>query len=167
MSKALLPYRVGHGEDFHRLSTSGSLWLGGIEITDSPYGTIAHSDGDVVFHALIDALLGAMALGDIGEYFPPSDPQYKNAASSDLLSAILPKITQAGYVVGNVNIIITLQAPKLKTYKPLIKKNVATLLSIDVSQVNVQAKTAEHLGPIGQHRAIGASVSILLIAQTN
>lgn len=158
-----LPYRIGHGEDFHRLTTSGELWLGGIHIKESPYGTIAHSDGDVVLHALIDALLGAMALGDIGEYFPPSDPKYKNAASSDLLAQILPKITGQGYAVGNINVIITLQSPKLKGYKANIKKNIAQLLKTPEDRINIQGKTAEHLGPIGQHKGISASVSVLLI----
>lgn len=157
------PFRIGHGTDRHQLIAHGPLILGGVHIESSPFGPVAHSDGDVVLHALIDALLGSLALGDIGEHFPPNNPAYKNANSANLLAHVLPMLTQHGYAIGNVDITIDLQAPKLNAYKLAMRERIATLLNVALNQVSLKAKTAEGLGPVGNHRAIDASATVLLI----
>jgi 2-C-methyl-D-erythritol 2,4-cyclodiphosphate synthase len=153
--------RIGQGYDLHRLVEGASLFLGGIAI-ESPLGTLAHSDGDVLLHALIDALLGACALGDIGTHFPPSDPQYRNMASRLMVQAVIPLIQTAGYGIVQVDSTIFLESPKLFASKPLIQQSMATLLHLPVQRVSVKAKTAEGLPPVGTHEAIAASATVLL-----
>ena len=135
--------------------------LGGIRI-DSPVGSEAHSDGDVLLHALIDALLGACGLGDIGDHFPPSDAQYKGISSVALLRLVLPLITQAGFHVVNLDSTIFLEKPKLGPYKAQIRAQLAELLGLSLDCVSVKAKTAEQFPPIGTQEAIAASVTVLL-----
>lgn len=144
------------------------LRLGGVTITDSPVGTVAHSDGDVVLHALIDALLGALALGDIGELFPPTDAQWKDADSTLLLAHCLAFIQRhcPAVTVGNVDVTIHLERPKLRDWKPVIRQQVAHLLGISPEQVAIKAKTAEGLGPVGLGQAVACDCAVLLTGES-
>jgi 2-C-methyl-D-erythritol 2,4-cyclodiphosphate synthase len=159
---ATLPYKIGQGYDLHRLVEGPRLMLGGVHVP-CPLGSEAHSDGDVLLHALIDALLGACGLGDIGDHFPPSDDQYQGVSSTTLLIKILPLIAQAGYQAGNIDVTIFLEKPKLGAYKPQIRENLARLLGLPLDCVSVKAKTAEKFAPIGTQEAIAASVTALLM----
>ena len=140
--------RIGHGYDVHRLVSGRDLILGGVKI---PYGLglEGHSDADVLLHAVMDALLGAAALRDIGYHFPDTDPTYKGADSRKLLEAVGQKLTAAGYRVGNIDVTMIAQKPKLKDYIPQMTQNVARTLEIPVERVNVKATTEEHLGFTG------------------
>ncbi|HRP02767.1 MAG TPA: tRNA epoxyqueuosine(34) reductase QueG [Candidatus Kapabacteria bacterium] len=150
----LLRYEmVGFGYDIHRLTLGRKLVLGGVNI-DSELGTIAHSDGDVLIHSLIDALLGAAGLGDIGEHFPDTDEQYNGIASTELLNKTLELLNS--YKIINIDCMIILEKPKIKEYKPLIKKNLAKLLNINESRVNIKAGTNEKLDSLGNNEACAA-----------
>jgi 2-C-methyl-D-erythritol 2,4-cyclodiphosphate synthase len=157
----MLPYRIGQGYDIHRLLLDKPMMIGGIQI-ESPVGSEAHSDGDVLLHSLIDALLGACGLGDIGDHFPPTDDRYKDISSTVLLQQVLPLIETAGYQVGNLDATIFLEKPKLGPYKLQIRENLANLLSIPLDCISVKAKTAEKFPPVGTQEAIAASVTTLL-----
>lgn len=157
----MLPYRIGQGYDIHRLIPGKPLMIGGIQI-DSPVGSEAHSDGDVLLHSLIDALLGACGLGDIGDHFPPSDDQYKNISSTVLLQKVLPLVTQTGYKTGNLDATVFLEKPKLGPYKQQIREHLAHLLGLPVDCVSFKAKTAEKFPPVGTQEAIAASATVLL-----
>ncbi len=151
--------RIGQGFDLHRLVQGRPLMLGGIEIA-SDRGEEAHSDGDVLLHALIDAILGAYAKGDIGSHFPPSDMKWKDADSKLLLKAVLEE-TQADII--NIDSTIVLERPKLRPWIDPVRESIASLLGIDIDQVSVKAKTAEGcLGELGQGDAITASVVVLV-----
>jgi 2-C-methyl-D-erythritol 2,4-cyclodiphosphate synthase len=154
-------YRVGIGHDIHRLAAGCKLMLGGIEIPHS-HGLQSHSDGDVVLHAVCDAMLGAAGLGDIGEHFPDTDAGFKGMASSVFLKEVYEKIRQAGWSVDNVDVVILAQAPKLKEFKPKMKYHMARQLSIEPSRVNVKAGTNEGFGPVGAGEAIAAYAVVLL-----
>lgn len=156
-------FRVGLGTDRHRLAEGLPLVLGGVRI-ESPLGSVAHSDGDVLLHAVIDALLGACAMGDIGEHFPPSDERWKGARSSDLLKQVLALIKQAhpAFQLLNLDATITLEAPKLSPYKQVIRQSLAELSGVSVGQVSVKAKTGEKIAPIGTLEAIDAQVLVLI-----
>ena len=151
--------RIGQGYDIHRLAANHPFILGGIPI-ESPLGTIAHSDGDVILHALIDAILGATANGDIGEHFPPSNPAFKDADSSQLLHEAL-NIAGAIQII-NVDCTVFLESPKLSPYKQRIREHLAQLLNIPITNVAFKAKTAEKLGAIGHREAVAASITVLL-----
>lgn len=153
--------RIGHGYDVHRFKIGRRLVLGGVEI---PYteGLDGHSDADVVIHALMDALLGAAALGDIGMYFPPGDPQYKGADSMELLQRVLELITAANYKIGNVDVTIIAQQPKLYNFIPEMQQNIAAALKVDVRNVNLKATTEEGLGFTGACLGIAAHAVALL-----
>ncbi len=140
--------RIGHGYDVHRLVEGRALILGGVQI---PYekGLLGHSDADVLLHAVSDALLGAAGLGDIGKHFPDTDPAYKGADSGELLAEVGRKIAAEGYRVGNIDVTMIAQRPKLKDYIPRMQENIAARLGIDASRVNVKATTEEHLGFTG------------------
>lgn len=140
--------RIGHGYDVHKLVEGRKLILGGVEI---PYekGLLGHSDADVLLHAVMDALLGAAALGDIGRHFPDTDPAYKGADSRVLLRAVRGKIEAAGYTVGNIDVTMIAQRPKLKDYIPQMEENIAADLGIAPDQINVKATTEEKLGFTG------------------
>lgn len=155
------PYRIGQGYDIHRLLPGKALIVGGLSI-DSQVGSEAHSDGDVVLHSLIDAMLGACALGDIGDYFPPSDDQFKGMSSSVFLQRIQPLIEKQGYAVGNVDVTIFLEKPKLAAYKLPMREKLAELLDIPLDCISIKAKTAEKFPPVGTQEAIAASVTVLL-----
>jgi 2-C-methyl-D-erythritol 2,4-cyclodiphosphate synthase len=153
--------RVGNGYDVHALAKGETLWLGGIKI-EHEKGTVAHSDGDVLIHALCDALLGSLALGDIGKLFPDNDSQYKNIDSKILLNKCCELITSYGYEIGNVDTIICAQRPKLKEYIPEMRNCLAKVMKIETSQVSVKATTTEELGFIGREEGISAYATVLL-----
>jgi 2-C-methyl-D-erythritol 2,4-cyclodiphosphate synthase len=158
-------FRIGQGYDVHRLVENRPLWIAGVLIESSTLGAEAHSDGDVVLHALIDALLGAHALGDIGVHFPDTDPRFKNANSSELLQELLSRILpgyQTSWYVENMDITVFLETPKLLPYKATMQQQLATLLALDVNQISLKAKTAEKLGAIGSSMALAASVTLLV-----
>ena len=151
--------RIGSGYDIHRMITGRPLLLGGVRI-ESEKGEDAHSDGDVLIHALIDALLGTAACGDIGSHFPPSDSKWKDADSKDLLKAVLNEISVK---IINIDSTIYLEKPKLRNHIDSIRASLANLLDIDISLVSVKAKTAEGcLGELGQGDAIAAAVTLLV-----
>jgi 2-C-methyl-D-erythritol 2,4-cyclodiphosphate synthase len=154
--------RVGHGYDLHRLQPDGKLTLGTI-VVSTEISPVAHSDGDVVLHALVDALLGAIAGGDIGELFPNTDPQWKDAPSRVFVEAALQRVTDAGYQVGNADITILAERPKLKPFKSQIRSAVAELLKVPVEQINIKAGTNEGVDAIGRGEAIAAHAVVLLI----
>ena len=153
--------RIGHGYDVHRFAENRDLILGGEKI---PYklGLLGHSDADVVLHAVMDALLGAAALRDIGYHFPDTDPKFKGADSMELLACVAEKLKTAGYRVGNVDVTILAQAPKLKDFIPKMGENIAKQLSIDVSRVNVKATTEEGLGFTGNMEGMACHAVCLL-----
>lgn len=153
--------RIGTGYDVHRLVEDRKLVLGGVEI---PYtlGLLGHSDADVLVHAVMDALLGAAALGDIGRHFPDSDPAYKGISSIELLRRVREKIEFSGYRVGNIDATVIAQRPKLAPYIDTMKANIAEALMIDASRVNVKATTEEGLGFTGEGLGIAAQAVCLL-----
>lgn len=147
--------RIGHGYDVHRLTEGRALILGGVTI---PYekGLLGHSDADVLTHAVMDALLGAAALGDIGRHFPDTDPAYKDADSGRLLDHVVALLEEKGYVVGNVDVTIICQRPKLKDYIEQMRQNVARHLKVDADCVNIKATTTEKLGFEGEGLGISS-----------
>ena len=153
--------RIGHGYDVHRLVPDRELILGGVHI---PYekGLLGHSDADVLTHAVMDALLGAAGLGDIGRHFPDTDPQYKGISSLKLLSHVAEKLHLAGYRVGNIDVTVIAQAPKLKDFIPQMQKNLADTLGVEENKINMKATTEEHLGFTGDGSGI-ACHSVCLI----
>ncbi|QDU37573.1 2-C-methyl-D-erythritol 2,4-cyclodiphosphate synthase [Maioricimonas rarisocia] len=154
-------FRVGLGHDTHRLIAQVPLVIGGIRI-EHDRGPDAHSDGDVLLHAVTDALLGATGMGDIGEWFPDTDPQHAGADSSVLLSQVVAEVHSRGWEVINADCIVFAQKPKLSPYKQAMAQRVAELLEIPADRVNVKAKTGEKVGPIGREEAIAAEVVALL-----
>lgn len=156
-----MPLRIGIGHDTHRLESGKPLIIGGVPIPHT-MGPAAHSDGDVLLHALIDALLGALAWGDIGEWFPDTDPLFAGADSSQLLAQVLTRLNQEGWRIVNMDGIVFAQLPKLSPYKERVRAHLAELMGIDVGQINVKAKTGERVGPIGREEAIAAEVVVLL-----
>ena len=150
-----MQYKVGIGYDIHRLIEGGKLFLGAIEI---PYikGLLGHSDGDALIHAICDALLGALALGDIGEHFPDTDLKYQGIASSRLLEAVKGLVDKSGYKINNLDLIIIAQEPKLMAFKKQIKEKLCALLNLKVDALNIKAKTNEGLDAVGNKEAIAA-----------
>ena len=153
--------RIGHGYDVHRLVPGRELILGGVHV---PYelGLDGHSDADVLLHAVCDALLGAAALGDIGRHFPDTDPAYKDADSMKLLESVEAKITEVGYRVGNVDVTLIAQKPKMKDYIPWMRENIAKVLHVSIQQINVKATTEEHLGFTGDGSGMSCHAVCLL-----
>ena len=153
--------RIGHGYDVHRLVPGRKLILGGVEIPHTT-GLLGHSDADVLTHALMDALLGAAAMGDIGHLFPDSDVQYAGADSLQLLRAVMERLRAAGYAVGNVDCTVLAQAPKLAPHILQMRKNLAEILGCGLDAVSVKAPTAEGLGFTGAKEGIAAHAVVLL-----
>ena len=153
--------RIGHGFDVHRFGGEGPCILGGVAV---PYeqGLIAHSDGDVVLHALCDAILGALALGDIGQLYPDNDNSYKNIDSRILLRDVYVRMVQKGYQVGNLDITIMAQAPKMLPYEPQMRANIAKDLHLELDAVSVKATTTEKLGFVGRKEGIACEAVVLL-----
>ncbi len=156
-----LPFRVGQGEDLHRLVPGRPLMLGGVSVP-SELGEEAHSDGDVLLHAIIDAMLGAAALGDIGEHFPPSDERWRGADSRDLARRAARLVREAGWELGNLDCTIVLERPRLSPYKEAIRASVADCLGVSPSGVSVKAKTKEGVDAVGEGRAVEASAIVSL-----
>jgi len=155
--------RIGHGYDVHRFGAGDFVTLGGVQIPHS-FGLIAHSDGDVLLHALADALLGAAALGDIGRHFPDTDPAYKGADSRALLRRVRELVQEQGFSVGNVDTTIIAQKPKMAAHIETMRKHIASDLQISVNQVNVKATTTEGLGFCGREEGIAAHAVVLLFS---
>ena len=153
--------RIGHGYDVHRLVEGRDLILGGVKI---PYekGLLGHSDADVLLHAVSDALLGAAELGDIGRHFPDTDPQYKGADSLELLRQVYRKISEKGYRVGNIDVTMIAQRPKLKDYIPQMQANIAAAVGTTPDRVNVKATTEEKLGFTGTGEGMSCHAVCLL-----
>jgi len=156
-----MQFRIGEGWDIHALVEGRRLVLGGVEI---PFhkGLLGHSDADALLHAITDALLGAAALGDIGTLFPDTDVQFKGADSADLLAKAVDQVRALGYEVSNIDCTVIAQAPKLAPYKPMMRARIAQILGITEGQVNVKAKTAEKMGPVGEGQAMEARAVALL-----
>ena len=154
--------RIGEGWDIHQLVEGRKLILGGIEIPYSK-GLLGHSDADALLHASTDALWGAAALGDIGMHFPDTDTRFKGADSGVLLAEAARRVRDQGYAIGNVDSTVIAQAPKLTPHIPAMRARIAQLLDIDVGQINVKAKTAEKLGPVGEGLAMEANAIVLLL----
>lgn len=153
--------RVGSGFDVHAFGPGDGVLLGGVRIAHQQ-GVVAHSDGDVLLHALVDALLGAAGLGDIGQHFPDSDPRWRGADSALFVSAALQLLGQQGLRVVNVDLTLLAQRPRIETHRAAIRQNVATLLSLPLPQVNLKATTTEHLGFIGRAEGLAAMATVLL-----
>ena len=156
--------RIGQGFDAHRFSDSGRLVLGGVEIPFAK-GMQAHSDGDVVIHALCDAILGALALGDIGQHFPDSSDEYKGIDSRILLQRVVELMQQQQYRINNLDITIVAQAPKLAPHLPAMRENLAQDLHAEVNSVSLKATTTEQMGFTGRGEGIAAMAVVLLIPQ--
>lgn len=154
--------RIGHGFDVHRFGGEGPCILGGVSV---PYeqGLLAHSDGDVVLHALSDALLGAIAAGDIGRHFPDTDPKFKGVDSRILLRDVFARVKSNGYCIGNLDVTIIAQAPKMAPFIDAMCENIAADLSCATSQVNVKATTTEKLGFTGRKEGIAVEAVVLLV----
>jgi len=162
MTREEVQMRIGIGYDVHRLVEDRKLILGGVEI---PYekGLLGHSDADVLVHAVMDALLGAAALGDIGQHFPDTDPEYKGISSIRLLEKVGELLKEKGYSVGNIDSIIVAQRPKLLPYRPQMAENMAKALGISVDQVSVKATTEEGLSFTGSGEGMSAKAVVLLV----
>ena len=149
-------FRIGHGYDVHALGEGLRLVLGGVEIPHSK-GCIAHSDGDVLVHAICDALLGAAALGDIGKHFPDTDAKYKGIDSLVLLKQVVELLHKEGYTISNIDSTIAMQRPKLRPHIDLMRERIATAAGLSVEQVSVKATTTEHLGFEGEEKGVSAT----------
>ena len=156
--------RIGHGYDVHRLTEGRKLILGGVEI---PYekGLLGHSDADVLLHALMDALLGAAAMGDIGHLFPDNDEQYKGADSRVLLREVIRRLKDAGYTVGNADVTLIAQRPKVASYIAGMRDNIASDLEVSPEYINVKATTEEHLGFTGSGDGMSAHAVVLIVKE--
>jgi len=158
-------FRIGIGHDTHRLEIGGPLRVGGVDIPHQKQA-VGHSDADVLLHAITDAVLGAAALGDIGELFPDNDPVNRGRDSAEFLIAAWNKVEAAGYSLVNLDCIVFAQRPKLSPFKAQIQSRIAQILKVDTGQVGVKAKTGELVGPVGREEAIEAQVVALLIRKT-
>mgnify|MGYP000900154894 FL=1 len=157
----MFSFRIGSGYDVHRLAVGRPLVLCGVHIP-AEYGEEAHSDGDVALHALCDAMLGALALGDIGHFFPDTDPRYKNIDSRILLRETYSRVVELGWQIANTDLTILLQAPKLAPYINAMRNTLATDLNLDIAQVSIKATTTERLGFVGRGDGIAAEAVVLL-----
>jgi 2-C-methyl-D-erythritol 4-phosphate cytidylyltransferase/2-C-methyl-D-erythritol 2,4-cyclodiphosphate synthase len=154
--------RIGTGYDVHRLVAGEELWLCGVRIEHS-HGLSGHSDADVAIHALVDAILGAVADGDIGSHFPPSDPQWRGASSDRFLAHAVERAALAGYAIGNVDLTIVCEAPKIGPHREAMRARLATILGVDIGAVSVKATTTERLGPMGRGEGIAAQAAVSLV----
>lgn len=157
-----MPFRIGEGWDVHALVAGRKLILGGVEIPHT-MGLLGHSDADALLHAITDALLGAAALGDIGTHFSDTDPQFKGVDSMVLLVEALRRVTAKGYQIGNIDSTIIAQAPKMMPHIPAMRARIASGLGLELEQINIKAKTAEKMGPVGLGQSIEARAVVLLL----
>jgi 2-C-methyl-D-erythritol 2,4-cyclodiphosphate synthase len=158
----VLPYRIGHGWDLHRLEPGYPLIIGGIDIPHER-GCVAHSDGDVLLHTVVDAILGALCLPDIGQLFPDTDPQWKGCKSDVFLKEAVRRMKEMGYELGNIDCTIIAQKPKLSPHKETIRMNLCEILGADPSVVNIKAKTHEKVDSLGENRSIACEAVVLLL----
>lgn len=158
----MVDFRIGHGYDVHALGEGLRLVLGGVEIQHTK-GCIAHSDGDVLVHAICDALLGALALGDIGKHFPDTSAEFKGIDSLILLRRVVALIEEEGYRIGNIDSTIAMQRPKLRPHIDLMRERIAKAAGIAIEQVSVKATTTEHLGFEGEEKGVSATAVCILI----
>jgi 2-C-methyl-D-erythritol 2,4-cyclodiphosphate synthase len=156
-----MSYRIGSGVDFHQLQKGRELWIGGVHIPFKK-GALGHSDADVLLHAICDALLGALALGDIGVHFPDTSGEFKNIQSIILLQRTMDLVKQKGYSVVNIDSTICLEAPKLKQYTSVMRKRIAEAISVSQNDVSIKATTTEEMGFIGKGKGIMAYATVLL-----
>lgn len=156
-----MKFRIGHGYDVHALGDGLRLVLGGVDIPHTK-GCIAHSDGDVLIHAICDAILGALALGDIGKHFPDSSAEFKGIDSRKLLVRVVELIAAEGYRVGNIDSTIAMQQPKLRPYIDSMRSQIAQCVGLDVADVSVKATTTEHLGFEGEQKGVSATAVVLI-----
>lgn len=158
-----MSYRIGIGYDIHRLVEGRKLFIGAVEI---PYlkGLLGHSDGDVLLHAICDALLGAIAEGDLGEHFPDTDPKYQGISSVELLKIVMDLVKKKGYGISNIDAVVIAQEPMLISFKKQIKERIASVLMISGESVNIKAKTNEGLGELGKKEAI-ASFAVTILSR--
>lgn len=159
-------FRIGQGWDTHRTEPGRPLILGGVSIP-SEFGLAGHSDADVLFHSITDALLGALGLGDIGMHFPDTDPAWKGAPSLQFLQHAVQLANLAGYRIGNIDSTIILERPKLKEYRPKIRESLAAAVGLPLGLVSVKFKTAEKVGPVGEGRSCEAQAAVLLISSVS
>ena len=154
--------RIGIGHDTHRLEAGGELILGGVAVPHT-HSLVGHSDADVLLHAITDAILGAAALGDIGELFPNTDDENKNRDSAELLAIAAKKVRDTGFEIINIDCILFAEVPKLSPFKLAIAARIATVLGVEESRVGVKAKTGERVGPVGTQQAMRAQAVVLLV----
>lgn len=155
------PHRIGLGTDRHRLEGGRPLWIGGVEIP-APAGAVAHSDGDVVLHAISDAILGAIGAGDIGELFPDDDDQYRGIASAKIIEKAMAEARERGYSPVNVDVVVEVERPKLQPHRREVKAAIADLLGISPMAVGFKGKTGEGVGEVGSGRTIEATAVVLM-----
>tara|TARA_B000000532_G_scaffold41225_1_gene30319 strand:- start:1292 stop:1771 length:480 start_codon:yes stop_codon:yes gene_type:complete len=156
--------KVGHGIDIHQLKIGEPLYLGGVKI-DSDLGIVGHSDGDIVIHAIVDAILGALAKGDIGTFFPSTNEKYKNISSIFFLEETLKLMTDLGFFINNIDINIVLQKPHINSYIFSIRENLSNIININIDNISVKATTADKLGFIGKKEGIMSTATLLLIGK--
>lgn len=157
-------FRTGIGFDVHAFAENRKLIIGGVDIPFEK-GLLGHSDADVLLHAISDALLGALALGDIGQHFPDTDEKYKNADSLVLLQNVYDLVKQKGYVLGNVDAVVAIQRPKLSPYIKKIRENISGILEADIEQISIKATTTEKLGFTGREEGVSALANVLILKQ--
>ena len=157
-----MDFRVGIGYDSHRFSEGRKLFLGGVEVPHK-YGLLGHSDADVVLHALCDALLGALGKGDIGEHFPDTDPRYKDIDSKKLLEKVVALVKKEKFSVGNVDIVVLAQEPRLKEFKGSMAAVIADIIGIDMARINIKATTNEGMGFVGRKEGIACYATVSLV----
>ena len=158
--------RIGEGHDTHRTIAGRPLIIGGVHLTDADFGLDGHSDADVLLHAVIDALLGATGQGDIGEWFPNTSDEWKNADSAKLLEAVRQSVLNGGWRIINLDCTIHAERPRMSSWKPKIRIRLAELLNVPPDVVNVKAKSGEQVGPVGRGESISADVVVLIINET-
>jgi 2-C-methyl-D-erythritol 2,4-cyclodiphosphate synthase len=157
-----MAYRIGSGVDFHQLAEGRELWIGGVKIPHHK-GALGHSDADVLLHAICDALLGALCLGDIGTHFPDTDAAYKNIDSKILLQKSMSLISERGYTVVNIDSTLCLQSPKIKSYVPAMQKAIAAIIGIKQDDISIKATTTEEMGFVGREEGLMAYATVLLV----
>lgn len=159
--------RIGEGHDTHRTIAGRPLIIGGVHLTDADFGLDGHSDADVLLHAVIDALLGATGQGDIGEWFPNTSDEWKNADSAKLLDAVLQSVLKGGWRIINLDCTIHAERPRMTLWKPKIRIRLSELLDLSPNVVNVKAKSGEKIGPVGRGESISADVVVLIMNETS
>jgi 2-C-methyl-D-erythritol 2,4-cyclodiphosphate synthase len=160
-----MSYRIGFGVDFHQLVSERDLWLGGVKIPHTK-GALGHSDADVLLHAICDALLGALCLGDIGIHFPDTSNEFKNIDSKILLQRTYDLIKKEGYAIVNIDCSLCLQEPKIKSYIPQMQETIAQILLIKISDISIKATTTEKLGFVGREEGLMAYATVLLTSSS-